>query len=111
MYGIAPSPPSTSVLKDIYHVVSLANNAKDQIMALECEIFALHSGKPFSHPATNQAATSLGSQPPSSRASSECPANAPSALFTITNHPTLSLAPTSSSASSTELPSSLASMS
>jgi hypothetical protein len=115
MYGIASLPPSTPALKGVYHVTSLANNAEDRIMALEHEIFVLHSGKPFSRPATNQPAPSLDNQPSSSRAPSEpvtqCPTNAPSASSTITNHPTSTLTPPSSSASIMEIPSPSASSS
>jgi hypothetical protein len=108
MYGITPSPPSTPVPKGIYHVASLANNAEDRIVALEREIFMLHSGKPFSRPAANQPATTLDNQPSSSRAPSEPvaqhPMNTSSALSTITNHPTSTSTSPLSSASITEIP-------
>jgi hypothetical protein len=109
MYSIAPSPPLTPVLKGVYHIALLANNAEDQIAALKQEIFALHSGKPFSRPATNQAATTSDNWPSSSRAPSEPVAqhlmNTPSASSTITNHPTSTSTPSSSSASIMEIPS------
>jgi hypothetical protein len=113
MYGIAPSLPSTPAPKGIYHVVSLANNAEDRIMALEQEIYVLCSGKPFSCPATHQPAPSLDNRPSSSRAPLEpvaqCPTNTPSASSTVTNNPTSTVTPPSSSASITEIPSPLAS--
>jgi hypothetical protein len=109
MYGIAPSPPSTPAPKGVYHVASLANNAEDRIAALEREIFALRSGKLFSRPASNQAATTSDTRPSSSRAPSEpvvqCPTNTPSASSTVTNHTTSTSTPPSSSASITEIPS------
>jgi hypothetical protein len=108
MYGIAPSPPSTPVPKGVYHIVSLANNAEDRIVALKREIFALHSGKPFSRPPNNQAATASDNRPLSSRAPleavSQCPTNTPLASSTVTNRPTSSLTPPSSLASITEIP-------
>jgi hypothetical protein len=108
MYGITPSPPLTPPLKGVYHIASLASNAEDWIAVLEREIFTLRSGKPFAHPLTNQSATSSGNQASSSRAPLEPvtphPVHAPSASFTITNHSTSISAPTSSSASITELP-------
>jgi hypothetical protein len=114
MYGIAPSPPSTPAPKGVYHIASLANNAEDQIAALEQEIFALRSGKPFSRPATNQPAPSSDNRP-SSRAPSEPvaqrPTNTPSASSTVTNNPTSTSTPPSSSASITEIPSPSASSS
>jgi hypothetical protein len=115
MYGIAPSPPSTPALKGVYHVALLANNAEDRIAALEREIFALHSGKPFSCPASNQAATTSDNRPSSSRAPSEPvvqrPMNTPSASSTVTNHTTSTSTPPSSSASIMEIPSPSASSS
>jgi hypothetical protein len=115
MYGIAPPPLSTPALKGVYHVTSLANNAEDRIAALERKIFVLRSGKPFSHPATNQPAPSSDNRPSSSRAPSEpvtqCPTNAPSALSTVTNRPTSTSTPPSSSASIMEIPSPSASSS
>jgi hypothetical protein len=109
MYGIAPSPPSTPTPKGVYHVASLANNAEDRIAALEREIFALRSGKPFSRPASNQAAMTSDTWPSSSRAPSEPvvqrPTNTPSALSTVTNHTTSTSTPPSSSASIAEIPS------
>jgi hypothetical protein len=82
-------------------------------MALKQEIFILQSGKLFSHPATNQPATTLDNQPSSSRAPLEPVTqhltNAPSASSTITNHPTFTLIPSSSLASITEISPSLAS--
>jgi hypothetical protein len=106
MYGIAPSPPSTPPPKGVYHVASLASNAEDRIAALEREIFALRSGKPFARPSTNQSATSSGNQASSSKPPLEPaaprPVKAPSASSTATNHSTSISAPTSSSSSITE---------
>jgi hypothetical protein len=115
MYSIAPLPPLTPVLKGVYHVASLVNNAEDRIAVLEREIFALCSGKPFSRPATNQPAPSSDNRPSSSRAPLEPvaqrPMNTPSASSTVPNHPTSTSTPPSSSASIMGIPSPSASSS
>jgi len=48
MYGIVLPQTSTSTPKGIYQISDIANNDKERIAALEQELFALHSGKPFS---------------------------------------------------------------
>ena len=64
MYGIVPSPVSSSSPRGVYPIANLTNHSDDRIAALERELYALRSGRNFNCADNNPAPVPPSNQQP-----------------------------------------------
>ena len=91
MYGIASSPVSTP---GIYQITDISKNTDERISALEKELFALRSGKPFNRTDNRHVASS-----PQPHISRPLTSNVPAPAPTVPVRTTAPLAPTTTNPS------------